>query len=96
MGSRLSRLWDAGFFGLAYYGYPDKGLVAELSIGLLMVLTRASWGLRARPWFWPVITVLIVVHLATVMIARFPHPKLIIAFIAPIAVLDFSAMMLLM
>ncbi len=80
------------FFLLAYFGHPDKGLVATFSIGITMLVIRASWNLRTRPWFWPIVSAIVVAHTAAVSSVTFPHVKFAILVFAPIVFFDFGIM----
>jgi hypothetical protein len=80
------------FLGFAAAGHADKGLVANLSIGGWILVFRASWNLRHRPWFWPILCMMAFLHIFAVGIVQFPRLRLAIVSLAPFFILDVAAM----
>ena len=99
--TKLTRGWSIiasalgvpAFFLLASEGYADKGIVAGLSIALLILISRRTWPLRRRRWYWPLLLAWIVAHAAAVSMISFPRQKLLITVTMPVAIADFVLML---
>lgn len=80
------------FLLLAISGRPDQGLVAALSISIMVLVVRTSWKLRSRPWFWLVVGGFAVAHAILVLLTHFPRVHFVLLICIPAAFIDFSVM----
>jgi hypothetical protein len=50
------------FFVFRHFGDPDRGLIATVYAGVLVLAIGICWDLKKRTWFWLLIALLIGVH----------------------------------
>jgi hypothetical protein len=100
---RVPRWWGAvcllcgiPFFAVfAYFGYPDKGLVATYAVALIVLVARIFWRLHRQAWFWAMLIGISALHgllVAFVHFSRTRYPIILVA--APFVLLDFIAVFL--
>lgn len=80
------------FFILLHFGHPDKGLVATISVGIILELCRSFWRMRASTVFWAAIFTYTAIHVILVFVANFSYKPLIILYGFPIVVVDYAIM----
>ena len=81
---------------LLYFHYAegsDKGLLAEVSVALVMFIVGVFWNLRRLIIFWSTLGIFVILHVIAGVFVKFGHlkgPTLII--VAPFALVDFFIM----
>lgn len=76
------------FVLLAYLGYPDKGLVALLSISAIIISAKAYWNYITKLWFIMIMGVITIGHFILTTYIHFPRLGHSIVFIALAFVID--------
>jgi len=80
------------FFILLCFGHPDKGLLATISVGIILEICRSFWRLRALPVFWVAILIYTAIHATLVFVADFTYKPFIILYGFPIVIVDYAIM----
>ena len=80
------------FFILLYFGHPDNGLVATISVGIILEICRSFWRLRGFPIFWVTIFMYVAIHAILVFAVNFSYKPFIILYGLPIVIIDYAIM----
>jgi len=99
-----SRKWGliGAAFGLPlfvlgiYLGHPDKGIVAAMSVAILVLVARGYWTKRDKVWVWVAFLIAILLHVGVISIVHFERlgrPAILV--FMPIGFLDLLALVVL-
>lgn len=81
------------FLILFVMGFPDKGLIACIGVGLEIILGRSFWQNRKASWYWVLLILFSALHIglvATIHFSRPPFPMILLSMAIGIA--DFFIM----
>lgn len=63
------------FFLVAHFSGEARGLAANVSLGIGVVLVKYFWDLRKRVWFWVVIALIATLHILIVRFLPLPDRR---------------------
>lgn len=49
------------------FGKPEIGFAAVISLGVLMIAIRATWGLHERRWYWVAIAIAALIQVPLIL-----------------------------
>jgi hypothetical protein len=76
------------FFFFRYIGKTDLGLNVGLCLGMFLFAIRIRWDLRTRPWFWIVVTLVLVLHVPLFFLIQWPDTWVPGAALLPFGIAD--------
>jgi len=78
------------FFLITFLYNADVGLAACIVLGMITLAVKVRWNLRKRVWFWPIIVVILALHVPLVFMVRWPQGHApTIFYVMPIGIADF-------
>lgn len=79
-----------GFLIFAWFGYPDKGLVAYFSIAIITLLLKVSWQMRYAAWLWLIMAAFVFLHAYLITNIGTINLKTPAVILVPFGIADFS------
>jgi hypothetical protein len=61
------------FFLFRHFGNTDEGLNAFVCFAVNLLVIRIYWNLKTYVWFWIVVIVLMLLHIALILKIQWPH-----------------------
>ena len=78
------------FLVITLLANPDMGLSACGVLGMIIIAIKIRWRLRRHVWFWPIIAVVLALHVPLVLMVRWPQGSVPTLFYTmPIGIADF-------
>ena len=72
-------------------GNAGRGTAAACFGGAIIIAVRLRWDLRSRIWFWAVVSLMVLLHLAMVLLIPWPNKDYTLAVVLPVGIVDIFA-----
>lgn len=70
------------------FGAPGKGTAAICFGGAMIAVVRLRWNLRIRLWFWILVSILALMHIALILFIPWPNRNYTLPIVLPLGVVD--------
>jgi hypothetical protein len=70
------------------FGNHGRGNAAICFGGAVIAVVRLRWNLRNRVWFWILVSILALMHIALIVLVPWPNKDYTLPIILPVGVLD--------
>jgi prepilin signal peptidase PulO-like enzyme (type II secretory pathway) len=95
--SEISTAWKLGYAllcaavtsGFNIFSQSDRGLVAGLSVAVIVLVAKLRWDARDKGWFWVSLCLIAIAHLLLVFAWDLKIKIQPTILVAPFAMLDF-------
>jgi len=69
-------------------GNAGRGTAAMCFGGAIIIVVRLRWELRNRVWFWVIVSLLVLLHLAMTILIPWPNQNYTLPIVLPVGIVD--------
>ena len=89
-GLKIVLLLAPVFFVITLLADADTALSVCIVLGMIMIAVKIRWNLRRHIWFWPIIAIILALHIPLVFAVRWPKGNVPTLFYTmPLGIADF-------
>jgi hypothetical protein len=89
-GLKITAMVAPVFFLVTFLYNADAGLAACIVLSVILFAIKIHWTLRKRVWFWPIIAIILALHVPLAFMVRWPQGNAPTLFYTmPIGIADF-------